>query len=52
VNRQGKKASRDIVQFVAVRELRGLVGQTQEGALATQLLAEVPAQLVGYYQVS
>ena len=40
----GRKASRDIVQFVAMRDFKGKSAQ----AFSSELLAEIPAQLCGF----
>ena len=43
---KGRRAPRDIVQFVPFREV-----QFNSDVLAKQLLAELPSQIVQYYQM-
>ena len=45
VNSKGVKAQRDLVQFVPFRK----VGQNKD-ALAREVLAEIPAQLIEYME--
>ena len=40
----GRKATRDIVQFVALRDFKGKSAQ----AFSSELLSEIPAQLCGF----
>ncbi|KAJ6234835.1 copine [Anaeramoeba flamelloides] len=46
VSYQGKKAARDIVQFVAFRDFKTQGPET----LARETLAEIPEQLMGYFK--
>ncbi|CAM9106956.1 unnamed protein product [Scytosiphon promiscuus] len=46
VNRAGKRASRDIVQFVPMRQFKG----KSNHALAKEVLYEIPAQVIEYME--
>jgi hypothetical protein len=46
----GVKQARDIVQFCAMKEFRGLQGEAYRSAVARKVLEELPRQLVQYYQ--
>lgn len=48
-NKQGVKASRDIVQFCNMQEFRGLSGEAYKQACARKVLEELPMQLTQYY---
>jgi len=47
--KDGRRAQRDIVQFVPMNKFGG-TGPAASHALAKELLAEIPAQLVSYFQ--
>lgn len=46
----GRKAKRDIVQFVEIRKFRKENGSWDKAGLAKEVLAEVPNQVVGWMQ--
>ncbi|CAM9610675.1 unnamed protein product, partial [Sphacelaria rigidula] len=48
VNRAGKPASRDIVQFVPMRDFSG----KSPHALAKEVLAEIPGQVIDYMKAN
>merc|ERR1711902_168138 len=50
-DQRGRVASRDIVQFVPMRNFQGIGGPNSQGAgvhLAKEVLAEIPEQFVGF----
>ena len=50
-DQRGRVASRDIVQFVPMRNFLGIGGPNSQGAgvyLAKEVLAEIPDQFVGF----
>ena len=50
-DQRGRVASRDIVQFVPMRNFLGIGGPNSQGAgvyLAKEVLAEVPDQFIGF----
>jgi hypothetical protein len=54
-DQRGREASRDIVQFVPMRNFLGVGGPNMQGAglhLAKEVLAEIPEQFLGFMKTN